>query len=136
MSTGFRHVLAKVFKQHLASTGGDFAQSEHGIELVPLDAFVPLIALGVGHDLVEHQHILQPVGHPGIGRQAVTAGTPGFLIVGLDTLGQVQVRDKAHVGFVDTHAKGDGGNHDQAVFIEKALLVEGAQLVRQAGMIG
>ena len=42
---------------------------------------------------------------------------------------------KAHVGFVDAHAEGNGGDHDQAFLVEEALLVIGAQVAGQAGVI-
>ncbi len=101
-----------------------------------LDALEAFLAFRAGQHLFQKQHILKAVDHPGVGRQAVTAGTAGFLIVRLDRFGQVQVGNKAHVGFVDTHAKGDGGDHDQAFFVDEALLVKSAQFVVQPGMVG
>jgi hypothetical protein len=55
-------------------------------------------------------HIAEAVGHPGHGRLPVAAGAAGLLVVGLDRLGQVEMRDEAHVGLVDAHAEGDGGD--------------------------
>ncbi len=81
-------------------------------------------------------HVLQPVGHPGVGRQAVAPGAAGLLVVGLDALGQVQVGDEAHVRLVDAHAEGDGGDDDDAVLAQEALLVARAGLGRQAGVVG
>ncbi|MNP19914.1 hypothetical protein D3C76_1124670 [compost metagenome] len=43
--------------------------------------------------------------------------------------------DEAHVGFVDAHAEGDGGDHDQAFLVEEAPLVGRPGLGRQAGMV-
>ncbi|VVN41375.1 hypothetical protein PS682_05506 [Pseudomonas fluorescens] len=93
------------------------------------------IALGVLQHLLEHHHILQAVDHPGIRRQTITAGTPGFLVVRLEGLGQVHVRDEAHVGLVDAHAERNGGHHDQAFLVEEALLVSRTRFVGQAGVI-
>ena len=31
--------------------------------------------------------------------------------------------DKAHIGFVDAHAKSNGGNHDDAFGFDKAVLM-------------
>ena len=44
--------------------------------------------------------------------------------------------DKAHVGLVDAHAEGDGGDDDDAVFSDKAALVGAAGIHAQAGVVG
>src|SRR5690606_36980154 len=83
IAAGLLEDVAEVAQQRLASAGRDLAQREHGIELVSLDTLVSFVALGIGHDLVEHEHVLQTVGHPGIGRQTIATGAAGFLVVGL-----------------------------------------------------
>ena len=125
----------EIGQQRLAAAARFLAQRQHGVELVLLDALVALIPFGVLQHLLEHHHVLQAVGHPGIGRQAITAGTAGLLVIGFQRLGQVEVGDETHVGLVDTHAKGDGGDHDQAFFVEEAVLVGGARLGSQAGVV-
>ncbi|MNO92050.1 hypothetical protein D3C76_836120 [compost metagenome] len=100
-----------------------------------LQTLVALVAFGVLQHLLEHHHVLQTVGHPGICRQTVTTAAPGFLVIGLKRLRQVEVRDKAHVGLVDAHAKGHGGDHDQAFLVEEAFLVVSTHIVGQAGVI-
>ena len=82
-------------------------------------------------------HVGQAVGHPGVGRQAVAAGAAGLLVVALDALGQVEVRDEAHVGLVDAHAEGDGRDHHDAVLAQEAVLVLRARVRGvQAGVVG
>ena len=125
----------EVGQQRLAAAAGFFAQRQHGIELVLLDALVAFVPFGVLQHLLEHDHVLQAISHPGIGRQAVSPGTAGFLVVGLKRLGQVEVGHEAYVGFVDTHAERDRGDHDQPLFVEEAVLVGGAGFGRQAGMV-
>ena len=100
-----------------------------------LQALVALVAFGVLQHLLEHHHILQAVDHPGIGRQAIAAGTPGLLVVRLEGLGQIHVGNEAHVGFIDAHAERDGGHHDQAFLVEEALLVCRARFIGQACVI-
>jgi hypothetical protein len=68
--------FVEIGQQRLAAAAGFFAQRQHGVELVLLDALVALVAFGVLQHLLEHHHVLQAVGHPGIRRQAVTAGRP------------------------------------------------------------
>ena len=84
----------------------------------------------------ERGHVLQPVGHPGVGRQAVAAGAAGLLVIGLEALGRVEMGDEAHVGLVDAHAEGDGRDHDHAFLLEEAVLVALARRGVEAGVIG
>ena len=135
VAAGLRHVFVEIGQQGLPAAAGFFTQRQHGIELVLLQALVTLVALGVLQHLLEHHHVLQAVGHPGICRQAIPAATPGFLVVRLEGLGQVQVRDEPHVGLVDAHAERHGRDHDQAFLVEEALLVMGSGFVGQAGVI-
>ena len=44
--------------------------------------------------------------------------------------------DKPHVRLVDPHAKGDGGNDDDAVLAQKPFLVCCPRVGRQAGVVG
>ena len=84
--------------------------------------------------LLDHAALLhdvgQAVGHPGVGGLAVAAGAAGLLVVGLDALRQIEMRDEAHVGLVDAHAEGDGGDDDDAVLAQEALLVARADAAR------
>ena len=100
-----------------------------------LQTLVPLVAFGVLQHLLEHHHVLQTVSHPRIRRQPVTAAAPGFLVIRFEGFRQIKVRDKAYVGLVDAHAERHGRNHDQAFLIEEALLVIGAQIIGQTGVI-
>ena len=101
-----------------------------------LDAFVRIIGIGGLEHLPQGDHVLQAVDHPGIRRQSVAAGTPGFLVIRLDALGQIQVGDETHIRFVDAHAEGDGGDDDDAFLVEKTRLVPAAHLGAEAGMVG
>jgi hypothetical protein len=70
------------------------------------------------------------------GGQAVSAGTARFLVVVLDGLRQVAVKDEADVGFVDAHAEGDGGDDDVDVVPVEGFLVPGPLQVPEAGVVG
>ena len=68
-------------------------------------------------------------------RIAIAAGAARFLVVGLDALGHVVVNHVAHVGLVDAHAKGVGGNHHLNVVVDKGALALAAGVVAHAGMV-
>ena len=72
----------------------------------------------------------------GPGRQAVASGAAEFLVVGFDVAGQVGVGDVAHVGLVDAHAEGDGGDHDHAVPGHEGILIGLALGLVHAGVVG
>ncbi|MCY1187531.1 hypothetical protein D9M73_285230 [compost metagenome] len=82
MTARLGHVLVEVGQQRLPTAAGFFTQGKHGVELVLLQAFVALVAFGVLQHLLEHHHVLQAIGHPGIGRQTVTPAATGFLVIG------------------------------------------------------
>jgi len=56
-------------------------------------------------------------------RQPVAAGAADLLVVALDIGGQVGVEDEADIGLVDPHAEGDGGDDDDAILLQKRILV-------------
>ena len=64
---------------------------------------------------------------------AVTPGAARFLVVGFERVGWRKVDDEAHVGLVDAHAKGDGGDDDAGAPGHKVVLYCGA--VGDAGVI-
>ena len=52
-----------------------------------------------------------------------------------DTLGHIEMGDKAHVGFVYAHAERHSRHHNNIVFMRKAALVFLAHVHAQTGMI-
>ena len=131
-----RAVFAKVAQQlHTPALGG-FRQGQQGVEF---GAQHLLERIGrrafVDHPALVH-HVLQAVEHPGVGGLAIAAGAAGFLVVALDVLGAVQVGHKTHIGFVDAHAKGHGGHHDDAFFAQEAVLVRLTHRAIEAGVVG
>ncbi|CUJ50421.1 Uncharacterised protein [Achromobacter sp. 2789STDY5608628] len=130
-----RDVLAEIRQQPHAAAFHGFAQPQHGVQLLAEAAAVGVVAGGfVDHAALLH-HVLQAIGQPGGGGQAVAAGAAGFLVVALDRLGQVDVGHEAHVGLVDAHAEGDGGDHDHAVLAQEARLVGGPHLGAEPGVV-
>ena len=129
-------LLAKICQQSHPATVCGFGQAQQGVELAT-QALLELFACRtfVNHAALVH-HILQAIGHPCIGGQAVTPGTAGFLVVALNVLGHIQMGDKAHIGLVDAHAEGDGGHHHHALFAQKPVLVVLAHPAVQPGVVG
>src|SRR5690606_4126748 len=93
--------LAEVSEQPHTPAVDGFGQAEHGVELGARDALVGVVGLRLLDQATLLDHVGEAVGHPGLGRFAVTARAAGLLVVALDALGHVEVRDEADVGFVD-----------------------------------
>ena len=128
--------LTEAGQQHLATALHRFAVAQQVVELGPLQLLAFFTGLGLLDHLLEQHHIAQAVAQPGLGRLAIATGAAGFLVVAFHRLGQVGMRDKAHVRLVDAHAEGDGGAHHDAVLAQEAALVVGAHLRRQSGVVG
>ncbi len=50
--------------------------------------------------------------------------------------GRSRWQNEAHVGLVDAHAEGDGGDDHHAVFIDEAILIGLTQACVEPGVIG
>ena len=66
---------------------------------------------------------------------AVAAGAAGFLVVALERFRQVVVHDPAHVGLVDAHAEGDGGDDHLRVVANERFLVVAARVRIETGVV-
>ncbi len=112
-------LLVEVREQQAPAAGGGLGVAEHGVELHRVD---PLV-LGTAVGLPDERPLLHDVGeavrHPRDRRLAVAAGPTGLLVVALEALREVDVRDEAHVGLVDAHPEGDGGHDDDALVARK-----------------
>ena len=120
---------------HPAAVAG-FGQPQQCVELAAQHRleFISRRALIDHAPLVDH--VLQAVAHPGIRCQPVAPGAAGLLVIALDVLGHVQVRNKTHIGLVNAHTKCDGGHHHDSVFTQKAVLVVLAHWRVQACVVG
>ena len=56
------------------------------------------------------------------GRCAVAAGTSGFLEIGFQGIGRIEVHHQSHIGFVDAHAEGIGGHHHAGAVLLPSFL--------------
>ena len=127
--------LVEVAEQALAAAAGGFRTGRAGRRAWRGGDALPAPARLVDEAALLHQ-IGHAVGHPGFGGLAVAAGAAGFLVVALDGAGQVQVGDEAHIGLVDAHPEGDGGDHHDAVLAQEAVLVGGPLFGAHARVVG
>ena len=67
---------------------------------------------------------------------AVAAGAAYLLVIAFEAGGQRGVDDRAHVGLVDAHSEGDGGDDDFEASFEKLALDALAGLRVESSMIG
>ena len=129
-------VLAEMLEQRLPATGNRLAHGEQRFELPPFDALDLFGRLAfVDHPAALH-HVGHAVGHERIRRQPVAARAAGLLVVGLDRAGHIEMRHIAHVGLVDAHAEGDGGDEADRVLLEERILVARPDGGRQSRVIG
>ena len=68
--------------------------------------------------------------------QAIPSRPPNLLVVALQVLGQVEVEDEAHVGFVDAHAKGNRGYDDADIVAGESALISLPGFIVEAGVVG
>src|SRR5210317_693047 len=99
------------------------------------DTLELLVGVTLTHHAPQADDILQVVSHPGVGRLAITPGTAGFLVIGFEALGHIEVCDKAHIRLVDAHAEGNGGNNDHALFAQETRLVFTPHVLWQSGVV-
>ena len=90
----------------------------------------------VGEEFVEFLHVLFGVEGDALALAAVAPGTSRLLVVAFQALGDVVVDDKAHIGLVDAHAEGDGGDNHVHLFHQEFVLILGTQFVVQSGVVG
>ncbi len=66
---------------------------------------------------------------------AIASRAADFLVIGLDTAGDVPVDDEAEIGAVHAHTEGVGGDHDGDLAFHEAILGDDAFIVCHAGMV-
>ena len=139
-----RGLVAKVAQHVFAQAAGGIAVALHLAEqtisilerpraLLVVERLVGSIA--AVDQKAAHAKIVTVPQQVAAGRVAVAASATSLLVVGLDTLGHVVVNHVAHVGLVDAHAKGVGGNHHLDIVVDKGALALAAGVVAHASMV-
>ena len=134
IAAGGGRVLAEMAQQNRPTAGGGF---DEGAQRRDAGAFARLAGrLQFGDAHAGTGEILRSPEEMRDRRLAIAAGAARFLIIALDRLGQAGMGDEAHVGLVDTHAEGDGGDHHHIFAGDEGGLIGGAHRWLHAGMIG
>ena len=139
-----RGLIAKVAQHVFAQAAGGIAVALHLAEqtisilerpraLLVVECLIGGIA--AVDQKAAHAKIVAVPQQVAAGRIAIAAGAARLLVVGLDALGHVVVDHVAHVGLVDAHAKGVGGNHHLDIVVDKGALALAAGVVAHAGMV-
>ena len=126
-------VFPEVIEKELPAALAGFGISNCFLEELPADFLLcdgfPL------HEFLQFLDILVAVICDAGAFLAVTARTPGFLIISLYALWNVVVDYKAHILLVYAHAEGDGGNNYIYLLHQELVLVFGAGFGIKAGMV-
>ena len=139
-----RGLVAKVAQHVFAQTAGGIAVALHLAEQAITVLKRPRALLFVKRLIGSIAAVDQKAAHAKIvavpqqvaaGRVAIAAGAARLLVVGFDALGHVVVDHVAHVGLVDAHAKGVGGNHHLDIVVDKGALALATGIVAHAGMV-
>ena len=126
--------LTKIMKQHLTTTDGGLSI---GCRLLQeLAANVLLSHRLPLHKLIQFRKILMTIESQTDALTTITAGTTGLLIIAFERLRYVVMDHETHVGLVDTHTKGDGGNDNIDSLHKEVVLRLRAGSAVKTGMIG
>ena len=128
--------LSEVCEEGLAAAAVRLGEAEKRVEAL----VVRLLALHRRGALVDlgpaQADVVRTVERQRVGGRPVAAGAADLLVVALDRLRQVGVRDESDVGLVHAHAEGDRGADDEPVLALEAGFGQPAVVGREAGVVG
>ncbi|MNL17316.1 hypothetical protein D3C87_1384010 [compost metagenome] len=129
-------MVAEIRQKHPPTATGCFREAKQRIELPALHVLALVARIRLFDKAVAQCDVFITVKHKHVGRQTVTAGTAGFLIIGFDAAGQIDMHNEAHIRFVDAHTESHGCNHDDSFTMLEVGLVRLAGGLVHAGVIG
>jgi hypothetical protein len=136
MPTGFDLGLAEIAPNRTGAAANAF---EHAVKLARLaHLHLPhLVGQFAGFDPPQRPvQVGGAIEGDALGQFTVAARAADLLPIGLDRRRRIGVDDEADVGFIDTHAEGDGRHHHRLVRLQEVGQAFGADLLVQAGVIG
>ena len=126
--------FAEIAEERRATALGTFGVMDHLLELLASDG-----AFG-GRFFIDETELLHDIPcaeqEDAIAGKGIAAGAPGFLVVAFDIFWQIVMDDEADVGFVDAHAKGDGGADYLDIIADESFLISGASITFHSCMVG
>ena len=128
--------LAEIGQKRLPAAARRFAQRDQRVEPLAVDALLRVGGVALVDLQAAQANVAHAVERQRVGRQPVAAGAADFLVVAFDIGRHVGVKYEAHIRLVDAHAERDGRDHDDAVLLQKNILIARARRLLHAGMIG
>ena len=134
--------FSEIFQDVIAQAGGSHAVAFHKLEAAGILAlylvdFLEIHALEVfasKKQFADH-HILGGEEKNAFSWFAVSSGTASFLVIVFHALRHVVVDDETYIGFVDSHAKSIGGDHNLSAVIDEIILTFFADIVVHSSVI-
>ena len=112
--------FTEIVEQHLPSANAGLGI---GCRLLQqLTAYILFSNRLAFHKLVEFTQVLIGIKSQTDALPAVTTGTSRLLVIAFQRLGDVVVYDEAHIGFVDSHAKGYR-SHDDIYLLHQEIIL-------------
>ena len=96
----------------------------------------PLSGGALVDEMADSDGIAGIVEQQAICRETVSPGAADFLVIGFGVFRKVIMEDETDVGFVDPHAKSDGGHHERDLVLQELILIALAQVIAEPGVIG
>src|SRR5579872_6191204 len=85
-------VIAEIAQEHLPAALAGFCKTQERVELAVLHPFARLASPRLVDEAAAQRDILRAIDHERLGRQAVTAGAAGLLVIGFDAGGHVHMQ--------------------------------------------
>ena len=112
--------LAKIVQQHLSTTDGRLSISGRFHKQLAADIlFSHRLTL---HELIEFLKVFVRIESDAEALATIASCTSCLLVIAFQRFRNVIVDDETHIGFVDTHTKGDSGNDHIDILHEEVIL--------------
>ena len=96
---------------------------------------VVFLRKGVRDTFMKGDFVRFGIEYYGIRFVAVTSCTSCFLEISFGRVRQIEVDYDTYIGFVDTHAKSIGGNHNLSAVIDEIILTFFADIVAHSSVV-
>ena len=126
--------FAEIVEQHFPSADARLGVGGGFLQQLPANV---LLCDGFSlHKLLEFLQVFIGIESDAVALAAVASGTSSLLIIAFERLGDVVVDNEAHVGLVDAHSEGDGGDDDVDALHQEVVLRFGTTLRVESSVVG